>query len=183
MSKIGREERQIQNSNTKVIFAKGSFGKGPGVAGTIHMSEREIYYPAFTHSLTHREGPSPIGRGRERERDQQVSSSQGTYAPCFGPLVVMMRDASQRVLMSPWHSVTLILEKVVTGNECTYPSLSVLTGAKGGPPLNPVVCAQLSPDFLSVPPAPLLVTFSEESPDCLSSASPTPTVSISTGWV
>lgn len=162
----------------KVIFAKGSFGKGPGVAGTIHMPEREIYYPAFTYSITHREGPSPIGRrrGRGRERDQQVSSSQGTYAPCFGPLVVMMRDASQRVLMSPWHSAALILEKVITGNECTYPSLSVLTGAKGGPPLNPVVCAQLSPALL-------LVTFSEESPDCLSSASPTPTVSISTGWV
>lgn len=170
----------------KVIFAKGSFGKGPGVAGTIHMPEREIYYPAFTHSVTHRGGPSPIGRGRgrERERNQQVSSSQGTYAPCFGLLVVMMRDASQRVLMSPWHSAALILEKVVTGNECTYPSLSVLTGAKGGPPLNPIVWAQLSPDFLSVPPPPLLwVTFSEESPDCLSSPSPTPTVSISTVWV
>lgn len=169
----------------KIIFAKGSFGEGPGVVGTIHMPEREIYYPAFTHSVTHREGPSPIGRGRrrERERDQQVSSSQGTYAPCFGPLAVMMRDASEKVLMSPWHSAALSLEKVVTGNKCTCPSLSVLTGAKGGPPLNPGVCAQLSPDFLSVPLAPLLVTFSEESPDCLSSGSPTPAVPISTVWV
>lgn len=46
----------------KVIFAKGSFGKGPRLAGTIQMPEREIYYPAFIHipSLT---GRVPHGWG------------------------------------------------------------------------------------------------------------------------
>lgn len=122
------------------------------------MPEREIYYPAFTHSITHREGPSRIGRKRGRG-DQQVSSSQRAYAPCFVPLAVMMRDASD---------VPLALSCTETreghhGERMHLPIPVCAKGAKAGPPLNPGVCTQLSPDFLSVSLALLLVSFSEES--------------------
>lgn len=154
MSKLGREERPIQNSNMKVIFAKGSFGKGP-------ICQREKFITQLSHIPSLTEGPSRIGRMRGGG-DQQVSSSQGAYAPCFVPLAVMMRDASD---------VPLALSCTETregrhGERMHLPIPVCAKGAKAGPPLKPGVCAQLSPDFLSVSLALLLVSFSEESPDC-----------------
>lgn len=122
------EEKQTQNLNMKIIFAKAT-----SVAGTILMMGKDICSLAHPYSVTHRQAPlmflrkisSPIGRRMLRESHSLFfwgSMCTLFCTPDCDNKQTNQEDASERYLILDPH-----------GNECTSPSLSMLKRAKAGP--------------------------------------------------